>query len=330
MKASACRLWASIFMLLLISCLGAGATGYTLTINVIGAGTVARNPTNSIYPAGANVTLTAISNNTSWYFANWSGDASGSTNPLNVTMDTNKVITATFQQFGAFTLTLVTTGQGTISLSPTGGVHASNTVVSVTATPAGGWVFTGWSGGASDSANPLSVTMTNNFLLAGNFAQLPAFDVLPQNQTNSPGSTANFTAHAVGSGPLSYQWYYLNSPLVGATSSTLMLTNIQFANAGNYWVTVTNAYGSVSSSVVALVLINTGGSTNTVNVCDEANLRAAIQAGGWVSINCNGTITLTNTINITNNVILDAGNVNMTISGGNAVRLFYVASGEIG
>lgn len=328
MKVSPFRLGILILILFFISCLEAGATGYTLTINVIGSGTVGRNPTNSVYPAGANVTLTAISNDPSWYFANWSGDANGSTNPLNVLMDTNKVITATFQQFGSFTLTLVTNGQGTISLSPAGGVYASNTPVTVTATPAGGWVFTGWSGDANGNANPLSVAMTNNLLLTGNFAQLPAFDVLPQNQTNSAGSTANFTAHAAGTGPLSYQWYYINGPLAGGTSGTLMLPNVQLANAGNYWVTVTNAYGSVTSSVVVLVLTNTGGSTNAVSVCQEANLRAAIQAGGWVSINCNGTITLTSTININNNVILDARNVNMTISGSNAVRLFYIGAGD--
>jgi hypothetical protein len=328
MKSGLCRLCLSTVLLLLVTCLEAGAVGYTLTINVIGSGTVARNPTNSIYPAGANVTLTAISNDSSWYFASWSGDASGSGNPINVTMDTNKVITATFQQFGNYTLTLITNGQGSILLSPAGGNYPSNTMVTATATPNSGWVFTGWSGNASGSANPLSVTMTTNLLLTGNFAQLPAFDVPPQNLTNSVGSTVDFISHAVGTGPLAYQWYYINTPLAGATSSTLMLANIQLANAGNYWVTVTNAYGSITSSVVVLALTNTGGSTNMVSVCDEASLRAAIQIGGWVSINCNGTITLTNTININNNVILDASRVSMTISGGNAVRLFYVAPGQ--
>ena len=59
----------------------------------------------------------------------------------------------------------------------------------------------------------------------------------------------------------------------------------------------------------------------------KASLRAAIKIGGWVSLRFNGTVTIVNTINITNNVILDGSSVSATISGGNAVRLFYVAPG---
>jgi hypothetical protein len=306
----------------------AGATSYTLTVVSQGSGTVTKNPTNSTYPSGVTVTVTAAPN-AGWYFADWSGNATGTTNPLNVIMNSNMVITGNFLPYTTYTLTLVTNGQGAIVLNPAGGSYISNSVVTATATPAAGWVFTSWSGSTNSSINPLSLTMNGNISLTGTFAQLAAFDLQPISVTNSVGSTANFTAHAVGSGPLSYQWYYINSPLAGATSNTLMLTNIQLANAGNYWVTVTNAYGSVTSSVVALVLTNTGGSTNTVSVCNEANLRAAIQAGGWVSINCNGTIILTNTINITNDVILDATGVSFALSGGNELRQFYVEPGAM-
>jgi predicted outer membrane repeat protein len=96
---------------------------------------------------------------------------------------------------------------------------------------------------------------------------------------------------------------------------------------------LTNQKALVVGLSLLLLLLFLGGkasaasSTNAVGVCTEAALRAAIAQGGWVSINCSGTFTLSSTINITNSVILDAQNQSVIISGNNAVRLFYVAPG---
>jgi hypothetical protein len=326
------RLRATSLFLWLLFIGSAHATTFTLTINEIGSGSVSRNPTNSkgIYPAGATVTLTSVSNDPSWYFSSWSGDATGSDNPLNVGMDSNKVITATFLQLPAYTLTLATNGQGTISLNPSGGVYLSNSIVTATATAATGWVFVAWSGSTNGNANPLSIAMNTDFSLTGTFAQLPAFDTQPAGVTNVAGSTVSFTSHAVGNTPLGYQWFFSGGLINNATNTTLTtltLMNLQSVNAGNYWIIATNNYGSATSSVVALVITNSIGTTNVVNSPDEASLRAAIKIGGWVSLRFNGTVTITDTINITNNVILDGSSVSATISGGNAVRLFYVAPG---
>ncbi|MBN1761401.1 MAG: DUF4082 domain-containing protein [Chitinispirillaceae bacterium] len=70
-----------------------GGTTYSLTVNVTGAGTVSKNPDKSSYDPGELVTLTA---SPASCFTGWSGDASGSTNPLTVTMNGNKTIGATF------------------------------------------------------------------------------------------------------------------------------------------------------------------------------------------------------------------------------------------
>ncbi len=298
-----------------------GTGGITLTVTAQGSGIVIRNPSNSSYPSNVTVTVTATPN-AGWYFANWSGDTNGSVNPLNVVMNSSLNITGNFLAYPTYPLTLTTNGQGNIVLSPTGTSFYSNTVVTATATPAVGWVFTGWTGSAAGATNPLSFTMNSANSLTGNFAQLPAFDVLPVGVTNSPGSTVSFFAHAVGTGPLAYQWYFNNALLAGATNTTLAYTNVTFAQAGSYRIVATNNYGSATSSVALLVLTN--GSTNPLNVCDEPSLRAAVAKGGWISIGCNGTITLTSPINITNSVILDGSFVNATLSGGGAVRLFNV------
>lgn len=304
----------------------AGATGYTLTVSAQGSGTVTKNPTNATYPPGVNVIVTATPD-TGWYFANWSGDTNGTINPLNVTMNSSLVITGNFLAYPTYTLTLVTNGQGAIDLSPAGGSYLSNTIVTATATAATGWVFMDWSGGTNSSANPVSLTLNTNLSLTGTFAQLPAFDIQPLSVTNVVGSTVSFSAHAVGNAPLGYQWFFSGGSLISATNTTLSLTNVPSGKAGNYWIIATNSYGSATSHVASLTLTNAGGSTNVVISPTEASLRAAIKIGGWVSLAFNGTVTITNTISITNNVILDGTGVSATISGGNAVRLFYVAPG---
>jgi pectate lyase len=68
---------------------------YTLQINTTGIGEVVLNPAGGEYVAGTTVTLTAnpILGSS---FQNWSGAATGTTNPTTVVMDANKSVTATF------------------------------------------------------------------------------------------------------------------------------------------------------------------------------------------------------------------------------------------
>ncbi len=70
---------------------------YTLnvTANPVIGGTVTKNPDQLKYDHGTNVQLTATPN-AGYVFVSWSVDASGSANPLGVTMTANKNITANF------------------------------------------------------------------------------------------------------------------------------------------------------------------------------------------------------------------------------------------
>jgi hypothetical protein len=73
--------------------LGGGQAALTVIPN--GFGHVTASPQANVYSTGAGVTLTAVPD-PGQSFIGWSGDASGSSNPLNITMTTSKVITASF------------------------------------------------------------------------------------------------------------------------------------------------------------------------------------------------------------------------------------------
>ncbi len=68
---------------------------YSLTVNVAGSGSVTKNPDQATYTYDQSVTLTAVPA-VGYLFSGWSGDASGATNPLSLTMNGNKTVTATF------------------------------------------------------------------------------------------------------------------------------------------------------------------------------------------------------------------------------------------
>jgi predicted outer membrane repeat protein len=65
-----------------------------------------------------------------------------------------------------------------------------------------------------------------------------------------------------------------------------------------------------------------------VDVCDEGHLLAALAGGGDVAITCSGTITLTKTITITADTLIQ-GMGKVTISGNNQVRVFLVNAGSL-
>jgi alpha-tubulin suppressor-like RCC1 family protein len=89
----------------------------------------------------------------------------------------------------------------------------------------------------------------------------PSITTQPQSQAVLAGSNAVFTVTAGGSLPLMYQWSFnginlTNSAHVaGATSTTLTISNVIAANAGNYQVIVTNTHGGATSAVAGLTVL---------------------------------------------------------------------------
>ena len=146
---------------------------YTLTVNAVN-GTVSKAPDLATYNHGSNVVLTATPA-AGYVFSSWSGDATGTTNPLTVNMTSNKNITANFTAIPAnqYTLT-VNAVNGSVAKVANQPTYTSGSTVVLTATAAAGYTFSSWSGDATGSVNPLTVTMNANKNITANFTPLAA------------------------------------------------------------------------------------------------------------------------------------------------------------
>src|SRR5207249_3356882 len=58
-----------------------------------------------------------------------------------------------------------------------------------------------------------------------------------------------------GARPLAFQWQFNSVNLPGATDSSLTLSNITFADAGNYRCIVSNSLGTATTSLASLTVL---------------------------------------------------------------------------
>jgi pectate lyase len=138
---------------------------------------------------------------------------------------------------------------------------------------------------ASDSASSFDSTLFEVEFLPG--ASPASIDQQPEDQTVFVGDDAQFTVTASGTQPLFYQWYYnTNTVLLTQTNFTLNVVNAQTNDAGAYSVLVSNAYGSVTSTVAQLTVnLPVAPSIGTqpqdqLNILPGASAQFTVLAGG--------------------------------------------------
>ena len=110
------------------------------------------------------------------------------------------------RQQGGFTLSVSTSGQGAVTVSPNQATYAPGTEVTLTAAPAAGFSFTNWVGNVADvNSAATTITMNQNEVVTAVFtANNPALTVNVQGQgtvaasppgpTYAPGTVVTLTA----------------------------------------------------------------------------------------------------------------------------------------
>lgn len=138
---------------------------YPLSVTIDGEGTVQEqviiqgSTTETQYNAGTTVRLTATPNE-GWVFAGWTGDIESEDLVIEVPIEKGTSVSALFNR-DSFELNITIEGEGTVKeeviVQPS--QYDYETVVRLTAVPADGWEFSGWSNGSTE--NPLELTVVS-------------------------------------------------------------------------------------------------------------------------------------------------------------------------
>jgi hypothetical protein len=139
---------------------------YQLLASASDGGSISLSPDpydeTNLYASDTLVTLTATPSN-GWVFVSWTGDITDASNVTTVLMDQPWTVQAVFEELPTYPLQVSTEGGGSFSITPDpfseSNLYISNTVVTLTATPANGWVFVNWTGDSTDTTNVTTVLM---------------------------------------------------------------------------------------------------------------------------------------------------------------------------
>lgn len=182
-----------------------------------------------------------------------------------------------------YTLTATTPGGGSVARNPSASSYVSNSVVTLTATPASGWAFLQWTGDATGGNPTTEIVMNGNksaqavfgtalgTTVAGNgaVAASPALPLYPF------GAVVQLTAL-----PQPGSYFGLWGNAAGGTTNPLYFV---VTNSGR---TVSSIFGAVGSGQAALTVVpvgkgrvNVSPRTNVCNVGQALTLTAVPNAG---------------------------------------------------
>ena len=199
----------------------------------------------------------------SWYAENSAGPAAILTPPASRTNTPFTLATFTVTAVGQSPLAFQWLKNG-VPLTDTANILGSQTGTLYVSNVLGG-----------DTASYQVVVSNASFSVTSAVAVLTVLDpfltVQPASQTNNAGDTVSLSVAAIGTTNFTWQWLKNGTNLAdgveiyGSQTPTLWLTNVTGSDAGNYTAVVTNIWGSTTSIVAKLAVIDPLLVTNPVS-----------------------------------------------------------------
>jgi regulation of enolase protein 1 (concanavalin A-like superfamily) len=151
-----------------------------LTVNVVGNGSVTKNPDKANYNYGEIVELTA-NPAADHALGRWSGDLSGRQNPISLTLTIDTEITAHIVPEEYVNISVTTNGGGVVNQTPLETQYLIGEELTLEAVPDPGYYFDEWRQGLTGSENPRTFIVQQAMTIRAIFELIPVFslEILP-------------------------------------------------------------------------------------------------------------------------------------------------------
>lgn len=143
---------------------------YDLSINTEGQGAVSETvlqAKSSTHEFGTEVELTANPAE-GWEFAEWTGDATGSDETIQLTINEAKEVTAVFEA-NTYSLTVDIEGRGSVDRTPYAGEYKHGTSVMLTTSAQDNYQFQRWAGDAGSEESQIEFVITRDMTVTAEF-----------------------------------------------------------------------------------------------------------------------------------------------------------------
>lgn len=262
---------------------------YTLTSSATN-GTISASPTGPVYSSGTSVSVTATPS-AGYAFSGWTGDVSGTTNPITVVMSSNKNVTANFVQSTESKLAIVNSTSGTPqagSESPKSYDNNTGTRFNNSGALATAWIQYDLSVPATISkvriywynntsrTYPIKIEVGGVQVFSGSTSLTAANTYWEQSFTPTLGQNVKITMTANNSNTNAYFGMW-ETEIYGTSGTAPTNGQLQFSNATN---TVAENGGSI-----ALTLSRVNGGTGVVTVNYATANGTAISGSDYTSSN---------------------------------------------
>jgi len=245
------------------------------------------SPGSGWYNSGSYVTISATPAS-GYQFSGWTGVDSSSGPTGYVTMNSNRNVTANFSQTTTqyqLTTNVSPSGSGSLSFNPSCCTYNAGTQVTITASAASGYQFSGWSGVDSSNGTTGYVTMNGNRSITATFSQIATQYQLTTNVspsgtgTISPASGLyNVGSVIITANPNSG---YAFSSFTGTYSGTTNPLTINLTGAGTITANFVAGY-----TISGQVTLSGGGGVSGVSIyaSGSQNASATTDANGMYTL----------------------------------------------